>query len=80
MAQKPTFNPRVLDTIKWKRGLHTWDSLAAELGISLSRLKNWRDGKSAPSFAETVSISWRYRIPLEDMVRESYEEITASAA
>lgn len=80
MAQKPTFNPRVLDRIKYESGLHTWESLAAELGVSYSRLKNWRDGKSAPSFAETVAIAWRHKIPLEAMVRESYEDITASAA
>ncbi|MFW0183810.1 hypothetical protein ACN082_09970 [Rothia sp. CCM 9417] len=80
MAQKPHFNPRVLDRIKYEQGVHTWSDLAILLGTSYTKLKNWRDGVSAPNFSETVMIAYRFNIPLQDMTVESYEEVTAMAA
>ncbi|MBF0808836.1 hypothetical protein E4U03_09510 [Rothia nasimurium] len=79
MAQEPHFNPRVLDRIKYEAGIHKWNDLAILLGVSYTKLKNWREGKSTPSFAETILMSYRFRIPIQDMTVETYEEILEMA-
>lgn len=64
------FNTSTLDRISYLRGFRKEYQLAQHLGITPGTLRNWRAGRTAPSFAYLSQMFLEDGIPFEDMILE----------
>lgn len=67
---KITFNPRVLDRIKYENQIKNDSELAKELNVERSTIARWRNKEGSPNFAALAQMALRYKIPFAEMAVE----------
>ena len=72
------FNTDTLNRIAYQRGFRKEYELAHHLGITPGTLRNWRNGRTVPSFAYISQMYLEDGIPFEDMILEDPEMEMAS--
>lgn len=72
-TQKPRFNPRVLDRIKFNNMIRTEKALAQLIGVNVSTMSRWRNGDSGPGWEATAKIL-KLGISPDEMILNSSED------
>lgn len=74
------FNVEVLDRIAYQRKFRKEYELADHLHINPGTLRNWRSGKTTPSFAYLSKMYLDDGIPFEEMISDDEEQEGQMAA
>ncbi|MDK8637504.1 hypothetical protein QP866_06645 [Corynebacterium imitans] len=69
--------PSVLDAASEMTGAETDDELAHELRRSVSTVRNWRSGRTAPDVAGLMQLVKLTGIPVGEMLSETAETAAA---
>lgn len=75
---KQSFNPRALDTIRYRHGIRTDKALADELNVNPATIVRWRKGDMTPSLATAALMVSKYEIEWSDIFQAADDETSAA--